>query len=124
MAKPTTEPTELRILTLEEIEAADDTGVRTIQVPGWRGAVRIRPLLLHEVQKINKMARVNGTTDVARANALFMSKALVEPELTFTQAMKLVETKSGQSIARLINEIFDDQPTEEAIEEAEADFRG
>ncbi len=118
------EATEPHILTFDEIDRIDDLAIRTIDIPGWRGAVRIRPLLLHEVTRINELSWRGKKQDVLKANSLYLSRALVEPQLTFSQALKFVQTKSAASIAKLVNAILDDSaPTEEAVERAEAEFR-
>jgi len=115
---------EPRILTADEISNIDDLAVRTVVVPGWGGAVKIRPLLLHEVTRINELSWRGKKQDTLKANALYLSRALVSPQLTFAQALGFIQTKSAASIAKIVNAILDDSaPTEEAVDRAEAEFR-
>lgn len=112
------------ILTVDEIDAIDDTAVRKVFVPAWNASVKFRPLLLHEITRINELSWRGKKQDVAKANSLYLSRALVEPKLTFSQALRFVQTKSAAAISVVINAILDTStPTEGAIEQAEADFR-
>ncbi len=73
----------LRILTREELLAASDIREETIEVPEWNTALRVRGLMLNEINHITNFAtRKDGKVDNLRLNVFMFIRGVVEPKFT------------------------------------------
>ena len=112
-----------RILTAEELFAAQDIDEADVFIPEWGASVRVRALTLHQVAQITKQATKrlpNGTeeTDREQQSALMIVAAMVAPKLTVADLPKL-KLKSAKAITRIVNAVANFGATEEGLEEAD-----
>lgn len=117
----------LKLLSFEEIEAADDGGERDVAMPEWGGAVRIRPLTQAEVLQARRRATRRGpqgeTTDDGLFTQAVVCAALVAPKINAVQYQALLKKRAGV-VTRLVNAILDASGlTAEALQEARDAFR-
>lgn len=118
------ESTPLRILTADDIWAAKDIEERTVEVPQWGGAVRIRTfskrqfnLLMSKAQ--HKNARTGQMdTDNELLEALAFTEGLIEPKFTLEDYERLID-KSAAAMTVITKAILDASGfSEQAVAEA------
>lgn len=111
--------TSKKVLTFDDIKAADDLGLYDIEVPEWGGVIRVRPLSIGEVNAIvaNKPKDLDVYKDI-------LTRSAVEPRLTGEQ-VEYIWTKSAKAGRAIIAGI--DRANgwaEEAKAKASAEFQG
>lgn len=112
-----------RVLTLDDITAADDRITRTVEVPEWGGSVVVRGLTLEEARDIQKAAIQGGEVDETKVMVLTVSAGCVDPVIPREQAMILAQKRAG-NVIRLcvaINELTGASPQE--VDAAIREFR-
>ena len=112
-----------RVLTLDDITAADDRITRTVEVPEWGGSVVVRGLTLEEARDIQKAAIQGGEVDETKVMVLTISAGCVDPVIPRDQAMILAQKRAG-NVIRLcvaINELTGASPQE--VDAAIREFR-
>jgi len=100
-----------RILTAEDIWGAKDIEERTVEIPQWGGAVRIRTLTKKQADEMQ--ARATSTdrytkqpvVDNDMLVALLFVESMIEPQLTLEDYERLRE-RSAVAIALLQREIL------------------
>ena len=115
---------EPRILTYEQIIAAEDILNRTFEVPEWGGAVRLRTFTKDVELQMRAQARgPGGAVDSEKLEMLMLVYGVVEPELTYEMIPHL-RTKNAAVIDRILSEIVQlNGMGGEAIEQAIAAFQ-
>jgi len=116
---------EPRILSYEDILAAEDITNRTFDVPEWGGAVRLRTFTKDVELQMRAQARgPNGAVDSEKLEMLMLVYGVVEPELTYEMVPHL-RTKNAAVIDRILSEIVVlNRLGGDAIEQALASFQG
>lgn len=112
-----------RVLTLDDITAADDRITRTVEVPEWGGSVVVRGLTLEEARDIQRASIQGGEVDETKVMVLTISAGCVDPVIPRDQAMILAQKRAG-NIVRLcvaINELTGASPQE--VDAAMREFR-
>lgn len=100
-----------RILTAADIWAAPDIEERTVEIPQWNGAVRIRTLSKKQADKMQAEATSTDrytkqqVVDNEKFVALIFVESLVEPKITIEDYERLRE-KSAVAVATLQREIL------------------
>lgn len=113
-----------RMLTADDIWAAQDIQEQTVDIPEWGGSVRIRELTLKQVSMIAKRAtRRNPQTqqdeqDRELMAALTIVEGMIEPKITMADYGRLVE-RSARAVTRIVQAISSLGPTEDAVREAD-----
>lgn len=117
------------LLSFEQIAAVDDITEEVIEIPEWKGAVKVRSLTRQQVKEISKAAtkrlsknKTEFQADVFEKGLVFFG--LVHPQITEEQYEVLLRKNQGpmQRIVSKIMEISnmnDDEETAEAAEKAE-----
>jgi len=102
----------MKILTADEIWAAKDIEERTVPVPQWGGAVRIRTLsqkqsaeLRRKAQRINPATKQSELDNEALEQLLFI-EGVVEPKFSITDYGRLSE-KSMSAMTTVLRAIMD-----------------
>ncbi len=97
-----------RILTLEEILAAQDLGEKTIAVPDWGGSVIVRGMSKREQQQLRKAALdpLTGQIDTDKMEILMLVHCLASPKITMEQAEQLAQ-KSAAAFDKVLTAIMD-----------------
>lgn len=114
----------LKILTAEEIWAAKDIEERTVPVPQWGGAVRIRTLSQKQSAELRRKAtRINPATkqselDSEALEQLLFIEGVVEPKFSITDYGRLGD-KSMAAMTTVLKAIMDASGfSAEAVDEA------
>lgn len=119
-----TEEENPHVLTAAEILAADDIEERWIDVPEWKGRVKIRALTLKQMAAAaSRATRRNPQTGQDEINrelaALYtLQEGMVDPKLS-PQDAKQVGNKNAGVVSRIVQAINAMGPTQEAVDEAE-----
>lgn len=115
---------ELRILTYEDIVAAEDIQSRTLDIPEWGGAVRLRTFTKDVELAMRAQARgLNGDVDSEKLEMLMLVHGIVEPVLTI-DVIPHLRTKNAAVIDRILTEIVSmNRLGGDAIEKAVATFQ-
>jgi hypothetical protein len=95
----------LKILTDEEIVAADDLKETTIDVPEWGGAIKVKQLPREQWRKIAEDSVQNGEWNQELFELLIFIDATIEPNLSRDRAEQL-RKKNAQVIDRLVLEVL------------------
>jgi hypothetical protein len=102
----------MKILTADEIWAAKDIEERTVPVPQWGGAVRIRTLsqkqsaeLRRKAQRINPATKQSELDNEALEQMLFI-EGVIEPKFSITDYGRLSE-KSMSAMTTVLRAIMD-----------------
>ena len=112
VSTPKPSPNGVRMLTAEEIFAADDIEERVVEVPQWGGAVRVRGLTQEGSATLRKKAmRINPITkkdemDTQVLEALLFIEGVIEPKFTMADYGKL-QGKSMAAMSHVLKEIMD-----------------
>ena len=113
-----------KVLSVDEIIAANDLVEKTLEVPEWKGSVTIRGLGYGEFVTIRESANVGGQQDERIFGRLLLAASFVDPVLTEDQADALFN-KSSAAVLRLTTEIIDLSGIgSDAFVENEATFPG
>lgn len=103
--------TQVHILTPDDIWAAQDIEERTVPVPQWGGAVRIRTFskkqatdLTRKAQRKNRLGQVE--TDEDLLEALLFVEGMIEPKITVEDYERLQE-KSAVAVGLVLRAIMD-----------------
>lgn len=114
-----------RILTAEEIWAAEDTPERTIQIPEWNDrSVRVRGLTLEQIDRVARLSTQRDprtqveTQDRSLLAAYTVIEGMIEPKLTREDVGRLRQ-RSATAITRIVQAISSLGATEEAVREAD-----
>lgn len=101
-----------KILTAADILAADDIEERTVFVPQWHGAVRIRSFTKKQADEMRKRAthkdRYTGKEEMDNTvlEALLFTEGVVEPKFDVDQYESL-QDKSAVAISKILQAIMD-----------------
>jgi len=95
-----------KMLSFDEILAAQDLDVLEVDVPEWSGKVKVRELTKAARDRITKEATVNGQIDNDKLQVLMLAECLEEPKITVEQAQQLWE-KSAAAIDKILFAILD-----------------
>lgn len=82
------DPEELKseFLTFEQIAAADDITVKTVEIPEWNGKVQVKSLTKRQFDLISKRARnEDGELDQEKLEMMIFCTGMVNPKLTAEQ---------------------------------------
>jgi hypothetical protein len=114
---------EPRLLTYEDIIAAEDIASVTVEIPEWGGAIRIRTFTKNVELAMRAQARgADGNVDSEKLEMLMLVYGVVEPELTFEMIPHL-RTKNASVIDRILTEIVNlNRLGGDAIEQALSTF--
>lgn len=93
-----------KILTLAEIEAAEDVREQIVPVPEWGGSVKIRQFTKDKEFMIRKAARIGGQVDSERLEMLLLIGGIVEPEVN-EETIGLFQQKSMPAVDRILKQI-------------------
>src|SRR5512146_643190 len=95
----------VRILTVDEILAADDLVEEVVPVAEWRGSVRVRGLTKGQVERLTQAAskpiihprtqQITRQVDSQKLNDLMFAESVVEPRFTPEQVKALAEKAAG-----------------------------
>jgi len=102
----------VHILTAEEIWAAKDIEERTVEVPQWGGAVRIRTLSQKQSGELRRRAsRTNPVTkqseiDNEALEAMLFVEGVIEPKFTMVDYGRLMD-KSMAAVSTVLRAIMD-----------------
>jgi hypothetical protein len=126
---PNTTPVEgtvHKVLSFEEIMAAQDTNEVTLDIPEWGGSVVVKPLTKDDQRNVRKAARIpgGGPTDIdfSMIELGFLAKGMVQPKVTVEQA-RLLGKKSMAAVDKVLNAIVGESAMGEKVEaEAERTF--
>lgn len=95
-----------RILSVDEILAAPDIEERTVDVPEWGGAVKVRGFTKAQQQQFRKEATVNGEVDDDRIEVLMFIHGVTEPQFTADRYEQL-RSKSAGAIDKVLAAILE-----------------
>jgi len=95
-----------KILTFDEILAAPDLDVCEVDVPEWKGKVKIKELTKAARERLSKQATVNGQVDSDKLQVLMLAECLEEPKITVEQAQQLWE-KSAAAVDKILFAILE-----------------
>jgi len=118
------QPSELRILTVEEILAAPDIHDEEVDCPEWGGKVVVRGFTKAKQQQLRREAVDDeGELDMEKMEMLIFTNGVVEPPLNAEQ-VELLKEKSAAVIDRILERIMDLSGMTEAVnKEAQKSFR-
>jgi hypothetical protein len=113
-----------RLLTFEDILAAEDIEERTLPVPAWGGAVRLRTFTKNTELEMRAAARgPNGLVDSEKLEMLMLVYGVVEPALTIEMVPHL-RTKNAAVVDSILTSIVElNRLGGDAIEKAVASFQ-
>lgn len=113
----------IKILSVEEILKAPDVEEKTVPVPEWGGAVKIRTLTKATQQELRKQSVVGGEYRDDRFEILLFIHGVVEPK--FGEAhFGALQGKSAKAMDRVLKVIMEASGlTEEVAQAAEKSFR-
>lgn len=100
-----------RMLTADDIWAAQDITEVTVPVPQWGGSVRIKTFTKRQADDMRKAATVyNARTRADEVNndkleALLLVEGMVEPKLSLKQYDQMLE-KSAVAVAAILQAIM------------------
>lgn len=110
------------ILTIEEIEQAEDILEATVYIPEWHGSVRVRQFSKETEFRLRKAAIVGGEIDKSRLEMLIVITGLIEPVVT-EEYLGMLEGKSMRAIDTILSKITAlNAISKEAAEEATRQF--
>lgn len=103
---------------------------KDVELPGW-GTVRVRAMSTAEYWQGRASAKETGVFDDERWQAIVLSRGLVEPRLSYDEALEFARTRPYGVVVLLVTAISaltmsvpDGVLSEKAVAEAEASFRG
>jgi hypothetical protein len=117
-----------RILTKDDIWAAKDIEERTVNVPPWGGAVRIRTFSKLQADDMRKRAMVKDrfgkeVTSPDNLEALLFCEGVIEPHFDVEEYGE-IEKKSAVAVALILRAIMDASGlTDLAVSEADKSAR-
>ena len=97
-------PPKPKMLTVADIEAADDVLEQVFLVPEWGGTVRLRQFTKAREFEMRVAATIGGQVDVQRLEMLLLTTAVIDPPLTPEHIGMLLE-KSNSSIDRVLEQV-------------------
>jgi hypothetical protein len=124
----------IRILTAEDIWAAKDIEERTVDVPQWGGAVRIKTFSKRQATALTQRSQRRDPrtgqidTDNDLLEALIFTEGIIDPELTVEDYERL-QDKSAAAVGLILKAIMDasgltDLAVKEATKSPEAGSNG
>ena len=103
---------------------------KDVELPGW-GLVRVRAMSTAEYWQGRASAKETGEFDDERWQAIVLSRGMVEPRLSYDEALEFARTRPYGVVVLLVTAISaltmnvpDGVLSEKAVAEAEAAFRG
>jgi len=119
----TTEKTESRVLTLDEILHAGDLETLTVPVPEWDGAVVIQSMTKAVQQDLRRKAMNGKDLDNDRFEMLLFIQSVIEPTMG-EEHYEALRQKSATAIDRVNKAILNlNGISPEAQKEADRSFR-
>jgi hypothetical protein len=87
--------TKPKILSVEDILAAQDLKEETVDVPEWGGAVKVKGLTRAQVYEMEKRSKVGKEHDLMKMDALMLEMGVTEPKLTEDAAASLMQKSAS-----------------------------
>jgi len=110
------------ILTIEEIEQADDILEASVFVPEWGGSVRVRQFSKDTEFKLRKAAMIGGEIDRERLEMLVLIHGMIEPAAT-EEHIGMLQAKGQKAIDTVLAKITSlNAITQEEADKAMAQF--
>ncbi len=114
----------VKILSLSDILAAPDLEERTVEIPEWGGAVRVRALSRGDIKKAYRLGTDRkGEIDADAIERYLVCWASVEPKITPPDFDKLAAKNAGP-VAKIIDAVLGLSGVDKAaLERARESFR-
>jgi len=125
MDEESTQDSAPKILTLEDILAADDLETRIVDLPEWGGAVKVRALSRGDIKRAYREGtdRKSGEINVDEVEKRLVCWATVKPVINMGDFAKLAEKNAGP-VARIIDAVLGLSGVDKAaLERARESFR-
>lgn len=106
-AKPVKKP--LKILSVEDIKAAEDITEFTLPVPEWDGAVILRTITKKEFDRISEMSKSEDPdegVDSEELQRLLVMTSMKQPKLDEEDYEEMLE-KSAGAFLRIVNGVME-----------------
>lgn len=98
------------MLTLEAIHKAKDYRESDVEVPEWGGAVKCRTLSMAARYEISERSVIDKGGKPGVDNVKFaagtLAHGVIEPKMSFDEAMEVIKTHSPEAIQRLVDEVW------------------
>lgn len=93
---------------IEQLLEESDLVETDCHIVGWNKKFRIRALTFGKMDKVNKLSidEKTGALDELRWVAWSIVEGVIRPNITFEQAMKLLESKNGEFVRKLSDQIW------------------
>lgn len=112
----------VKMLSAEEILAADDRPEMVVEVPEWGGSVKIKALSLGQFRDVQEKAEDGVEQDEHKLAIAMLKEGLVEPKLSDEQAEKLYD-KAIPAVTKVLTAIAELSDVDPAtVKAAEARF--
>jgi hypothetical protein len=99
---------DMKILNLEDIRSADDTGAVEVEIPEWGGAVYVRGLTGGERAEIEEQVQKNLSMRNLKIDLTLKCTLDADGNRIFTKAEKsLLLNKSSTAIEKIFNKVFE-----------------
>lgn len=106
--------TKRKVVSLDEIKAADDLRRLEVDMPEWGGVVVVRGLTLQEARDIQRDALQGGEIDEAKVMVGTIAAGVVDPPISREDANHLMTKRAGNVVALVlaINSLTGTSPEE------------
>lgn len=106
--------TKRKVVSLDEIKAADDLRRLEVDMPEWGGVVVVRGLTLQEARDIQRDALQGGEIDEAKVMVGTIAAGVVDPPISREDANHLMLKRAGNVVALVlaINSLTGTSPEE------------
>lgn len=116
-----------KFLSPDEILAADDRPVASLEVPEWGGSIRVRALSLDDYLSLKEQHTIDGEADERELSKAMLQAGIVdetgEPCFTLEQATELLK-KNTTPLGRVMKAIGQVTGSDaQVVKDAEATFR-
>ncbi len=112
-----------RILSWDDILAAPDTPEEVIEVPEWKGAVRVRGLTKAQQVDIRERGTINGQVSEQHVQMYLWMEGVLEPKVEEHQFAQLWQKNAG-AVDRVLKRVLElSGMAEDTVKKAEIQFR-
>ncbi len=96
------------VATFDAIMAAPDLGEHWVEIPEWGSSVKVRGLSRGEWAAMREASKKEGSDDMDAAivDAQLLHLGMVEPQVSFEQAVELLNRKGLRACGRLTEAIL------------------
>lgn len=94
------------MLTLDAIQKARDFKEADLEVAEWGGAVKLRTLSMAARYEISEQAIKDGKVDSVKFAAGTLAHGVVEPKMTYEDALGVVNSHAPEPIQRIVDEVW------------------